>query len=95
MNVLFDLFKELEESLHKSESDVSEKIVSSIENVLSDCHIVQFNSVFQDYRSSVLPHIIESWNLMNEESQKNFSRINEFFEVYISSLVWLIKPKLH
>ena len=81
MDVLIYIFILLEESLNKAESDVSEKIVSSRKNVMSDRQIVQkiFNSVFQEYRSSVLPGVVKGWDLTNKESQKNVSRINEFF----------------
>ena len=35
---------------------------------MSHRHIVQktINSVFQDYRASVLPNVIENWDAMNK-----------------------------
>ena len=48
---------------------------------MSDRHIVQkkFNSVFQDYRASVLPNVVENWDAMNEDIQSNFIKVNYFF----------------
>ena len=41
---------------------------------MSDRHIVQkkFNGVFQDYRASVLPNVVENWDAMKEDIQSNF-----------------------
>ena len=41
LNVLIDIFSEIEESLQSSEENVSNKIISSIKNILSDRHIVK------------------------------------------------------
>ena len=77
---------EVEESLQDTEKNVSNKIISSIKNIMSDRHIVQkkFNSVFQDYRASVLPNVVENWDAMNEDIQSNFIKVNDFFMVFIS-----------
>ena len=57
-----------------------------MKNIMSDRHIVQkkFNSVFQDYRVSVLPDVVENWDAMNEDIQSNFIKVNDFFVVFIS-----------
>ena len=39
----------------------------------------KFNSVFQDYRASVLPNVVENWDAMNEDMQRNFIKVNNFF----------------
>ena len=39
----------------------------------------KFNSVFQDYRASVLPNVVENWDAMNEDIQSNFIKLNDFF----------------
>ena len=66
-SVLLDILSEIDESLQDTEKNVSNKIISSIKNIMSDRHIVQkkFNSVFQDYRASVLPNVVENWDAMN------------------------------
>ena len=57
-----------------------------MKNIMSDRHIVQkkINSVFQDYRVSVLPDVVENWDTMNEDIQSNFIKVNDFFVVFIS-----------
>ena len=57
-----------------------------MKNIMSDRHIVQkkFNSVFQDYRVSVLPDVVENWDAMNEDIQSNFIKVNDFFVAFIS-----------
>ena len=68
LNVLLDILSEIEESLQDTEKNVYNKIISSIKNIMSERHIIQkkFNSVFQDYRTSVLPNV-ENWDTMNED----------------------------
>ena len=41
LNVLIDIFSEIEESLQSSEENVSNKIISSIKSIMSDRHLVQ------------------------------------------------------
>ena len=85
-SVLLDILSEIDESLQDTEKNVSNKIISSIKNIMSDRHIVQkkFNSVFQDYRASVLPNVVENWDAMNEDIQSNFIKVNDFFVAFIS-----------
>ena len=47
---------------------------------MSDRHIVQkkINSVFQDYRTSVLLNIVENWDAANEDIKSNFIKVNAF-----------------
>ena len=41
LNVLLDILSEIEESLQDTEKNVSNKIILSIKNMMSDRHIVQ------------------------------------------------------
>ena len=41
LNVLLDILSEIEESLQDTEKNVSNKIILSIKNIMSDRHIVQ------------------------------------------------------
>ena len=43
LNVLIDIFSKIEESLQSLEENVSNKIISSIKNIMSDRHTVQKN----------------------------------------------------
>ena len=65
--------------MQDTEKNVSSKIISSIKK-MSDRHIVQrkINSIFQDYRASVLPNV-ENWDAMNENIQSNFIKVNFFY----------------
>ena len=53
---------------------------------MSDKHIAQkkFNSVFQNYRASVLPNVVKNCDAMNEEIQSNLIKLNNFFVTLIS-----------
>ena len=81
-----DILSEIEESLQDTEKNVSNKIISSIKNIMSDRRIVQkkFNSVFQDYCASVLPNVVENWDAMSEDIQSNFIKVNDYFVAFIS-----------
>ena len=97
LNVILDILSEIKESLQDTEKNVSSKIISSIKNIMSDRHIVEkkYNSVFQDYRTYVLPNVVENWDAMNEDIQSNFIKVNDFFVAFISQLVLLTKQKHH
>ena len=81
LNVLLNIFSEIDKSLKSSEENVSNKIISSIKNIMSDRHIVQkkFNAVFQDYLASVLPTVFQNWDTFSKNIQENFIRVNDFF----------------
>ena len=76
-----DTFFETEEPLQSSEENDSNKIISSIKNIMSDRYIFQkqFNAVFQDYRASVLQTVFEIWDTFSENIQETFIKVNEFF----------------
>ena len=59
---ILDILSEIEESLRDTENIFSNKTISTIKNIMCDRHIVQkkINSVFQAYRTSVLPNIVEN-----------------------------------
>ena len=78
LSVLLDILSEIDESLQDTEKNVSNKIISSIKNIMSDRHIVQkkFNSVFQDYHASVLSNVVGDWDAINEDIQSNFIKVN-------------------
>ena len=86
LSVLLDILSEIDESLQDTEKNVSNKIISSIKNIMSDRHIVQkkFNSVFQDYRASVLPNVVGDRDAINEDIQSNFIKVHHFFVAFIS-----------
>ena len=81
LNVLIDIFSEIEESLQSLEENVSNKIIFPIKNIISDRHIVQkkFNVVFQNYCAPGLPTLFENWDTLSENIQENFIKVNDSF----------------
>ena len=61
---------EIEESLQETEKNVSNKIISSIRNMMSDRHTVQKKLCYFD---TVPPNFVENWDTMNEDIQINFN----------------------
>ena len=63
-----------------------EESLQDAEKTMSDKHIAQkkFNSVFQNYRASVLPNVVKNCDAMNEEIQSNLIKLNNFFVTLIS-----------
>ena len=49
---------------------------------MCDRHIVQkkINSVFQAYRTSVLPNIVENQDAVNEDIKSNFIKVNAYLQ---------------
>ena len=64
---------------------VSAKIVQALKNTMSDRHSAQklFNEILTDYRSSILPSIVEGWSDMTELEREQVCRMNNFFVGYI------------
>lgn len=60
---------------------VSEKIVTSIKNTMSDRHSAEklCNELLSDYRTELLPKVVENWDEMVEMEKENFIRMNNFF----------------
>ena len=81
LNVLIDIFSEIEESLQSLEENVSNKIIFPIKNIISDRHIAQkkFNVVFQNYCAPGLPTLFENWDTLSENIQENFIKVNDSF----------------
>ena len=81
LNVLIDIFSEIEESLQSLEENASNKIIFPIKNIISDRHIVQkkFNVVFQNYCAPGLPTLFENWDTLSENIQENLIKVNDFF----------------
>ena len=48
---------------------------------MSDRHIVQkkFNGIFQEYRSTLLPKVINDWENLEPSCQNNITKVNDFF----------------
>ena len=57
------------------------KVLASIQNTMSDRHVVQknFNRLLEDYRSEILPSVIEHWTDMSPEERDTTSSLHTFF----------------
>ena len=86
LNVFLDILSEIEDSLQVTEKNISNKIISSIKNIISDRHIVQknINSVFQNYRASIPPNVAKYWDAMNEDIQSNFIKFKVLWPLFLS-----------
>ena len=69
------------QAVSKNGTEISNRILVSIKNTMSDRHIVEkkFNELLESYRTGVLPDIIQGWDDFTEEQQLSFSRVNNFF----------------
>ena len=56
-------------------------ILSKIKNTMSDRHIVEksLNQLLEDYRGSVLPELVKSWDQMTPDEQASMTIMNNFF----------------
>jgi len=78
-----DTFKDILNDLDTSDekSKAGKTLLSNIKNTMSDraATEVKFNKLLQDYKSEVLPDIIEKFDSLNDDAQQSVTRINNFF----------------
>ena len=43
------------------------------------CYSKKFNTLFRQFRTSVLPSVVENWSSLNIEQQNSLSNVNDFF----------------
>ena len=79
-NVLADV-SDMFDSFAGEDSNILNKAVKSIKNVMSDRCAVQkkFNDLFTCFRKDVLPTIVSEWESLSEEEENKMSTVNEFF----------------
>ncbi|XP_056017756.1 uncharacterized protein LOC130053959 [Ostrea edulis] len=71
-------------SLREEKTDTNNrgyKILSGIKNTMSDRASTEkkFNELLEEYRSNILPNVIEGWIDMTEDEHRSVSRMNNFF----------------
>jgi hypothetical protein len=56
-----------------------------IKNLKSDRHIAQkkFNEILQTCRQSILPKVVEEWDILDEDEKSKVTRMNYFSVAYI------------
>ena len=81
LSVFKEIIDEIELVCNGSTTNIAQKILASIKNTMSDRHIVQkkFNKLLQEYRSEILPNVIEGWNSLSEVDQNKMKSINNYF----------------
>ena len=69
------------EAVGTSGTNVSNRLLASIKNTMSDRHIVEkkFNELLESYREEILPDVVEGWNDLTPEQQQSITRVNNFF----------------
>ena len=51
-------------------------VLAKVKNTMSDRHIVEKNSLLEDYRKEILPPVVESWDEMTPEQQNGVATLN-------------------
>ena len=69
------------EAVGTSGTNVSNRLLASIKNTISDRHIVEkkFNELLESYREEILPDVMEGWNDLTPEQQQFVTCVNSFF----------------
>ena len=78
-----DLLKEVLGDITSSaaEENARKKVIKSIKNSMSDRCIVQkkFNEILQTYRQSILPEVVEEWDILDDDERSKVTRMNDLF----------------
>ena len=79
LGTLQEIIADIEEV--STETDAGKKILANIKSTMSDRASTQkaFNDLLTDYRSGVLPQVIEEWDKLSEEEQLSMSSMYNFF----------------
>ena len=78
---LKEILQEIEAVCDGTDTRMSQKILVSIKNTMSDRHVVQkkFKLMLQEYRCEILPDVIAGWEHLVEEEQERIKKINFYF----------------
>ena len=88
---LKEILQEIETVCGGTETSMSQSILVSIKNTMSDRHIVQkkFNLMLQEYRCEILPDVIEGWENLAEADQE---RIKKKLLLWFALCCWSSRP---
>jgi len=83
LTTLQDILKDLDDCL-KAKGDnvvVSKRLLANIVATMSDraSTEIKFNQLLQDFRSTILPDLVENWVLLSNEDQLAISQVMNFF----------------
>jgi hypothetical protein len=94
LNLLKEVLGDITSSVEDENAD--KKVMKSIKNLMSDRCIVQnkFNEILQTYRQSILPEVVEEWDIMDDDEKSKVSRMNDLFcGLHITLLDLLTKQR--
>ena len=77
---LKEILQEIEAVCDGTETRMSQKILASIKNTMSDRHVQKkFNLMLHEYRCEILPDVIAGWEHLVEAEQEIIKKINFYF----------------
>ena len=83
MNVLQDILQELSETAQKngSSSNSADTIIANIKSTMSDRAAPQksFNTMLANYRSDILPEVVQNWDSLSTDEQTTLSQMHNFY----------------
>ena len=82
LNVLQDILQELSETAQRSGiSSSADIIIANIKNTMSDRAAAQksFNSLLSNYRSDILPDVVNNWDELSKDEQTAISQMHHFY----------------
>ena len=83
MNVLQYILQELSETAQKngSSSNSADTIIANIKSTMSDRAAPQksFNTMLANYRSDILPEVVQNWDSLSTDEQTTLSQMHNFY----------------
>jgi hypothetical protein len=82
MKAFLQNIEDIRGTISTTEDDlIKEKLICSIKNTMSDQGPtnIPFNKRLQVIREELLPTVIESWNTLSDEAQKEISNMGNYF----------------
>ena len=78
LDCLKDILSDIDKAFEKSPG---KRMLANIKNTMSDRHIVEkcFNALLEEYRSNILPSVVEGWETLTPTEQAKISNLNSFF----------------
>ena len=78
---LKEILQEIETVCAGTETKMSQKILVSIKNTMTDRHIAQktFNLMLEECRCKILLDVMEEWENLAEAEQERIKKINFYF----------------
>ena len=77
-----------------SDERISSRIIAKMKNTMSDRHSAEkrFNELLFDYRTQVLPEVVEGWDNLVETEKDQITRMNNFYCGLHYLVLMLVKP---